>query len=244
MSFSETKQRLWAYQKGISFDESSHTYYYKNRTLTSVTTLVGYNFPKFDAKNVISTKLAEERGITVKELKAEWSAKADMGSKVHSALEKSTYLKLGDPVYANGDRWVDDRHLQGLALLENMVLRQLILYPEFPVYDGTYSVAGTCDLLVWNPETGMIDIYDWKTNDSIMHPEVGYGKFGFGRLSHIKDTNYWHYALQLSTYKYILEKHGFKVGGLYLVHLTDKEYKVIPVPYLSDEVLAVLESNL
>ena len=246
MNFSETKQKLWSYQKGVSFDEGSHTYYYKNRTLTSVTTLVGYNFPKFDAKNVISSRLAEERGISVKELKAEWRAKAELGTAVHNALESACYLSYGDAVYPpeSDSAWVEDRYIGGLKFIEDYKLLNFILFPEFPVFDGEYSVAGTCDLLVWNEATASIDIYDWKTNDSIMHPEAGFGKFGFGRLSHIKDTNFWHYALQLSVYKYILEKHGFKVGSLNLVHLTDKEYKVINVPYLSDEVLAVLESNL
>jgi ATP-dependent exoDNAse (exonuclease V) beta subunit len=245
MNFSETKQKLWSYQKGVSFDEGSHTYYYKNRTLTSVTTLVGYNFPKFDAKNVISSRLAEERGISVKELKEEWRAKAELGTAVHNLMELLCFDN--SPKIDTFNDWVDARFLTGsLFWAENLVIDKgnKILFPEFPVFDGEYSVAGTCDLLVWNEATASIDIYDWKTNDSIMHPEVGFGKFGFGRLSHIKDTNFWHYALQLSVYKYILEKHGFKVGSLNLVHLTDKEYKVINVPYLSDEVLAVLESNL
>jgi hypothetical protein len=205
---------------------------------------VGYNFPKFDAKNSISEKLAAERGITVKELKAEWRAKADLGTQVHNALELCSYLSYGDLVFTTGKEWVDDRYRQGIIFLEANNLHRSILFSEFPVYDGEYSVAGTCDLLVYNPLTESIDIYDWKTNDSIMDPNVDFGKFGFKRLSHIKDTNFWHYALQLSVYKYILEKHGFKCGDLNLVHLTDKEYKVIKVPYLSDEALVVLESNL
>ncbi len=244
MDYSETKQALWSYQKGISFDESSHTYYYKNRTLTSVTTLVGYNFPVFDKNNVISSKLAEKRGITIKELKREWRDKAELGTRVHNALESLCFLTVGSFVESTGSAWCDARVGAGLKFLAEHNVVERIIFPEFPVYDGTYSVAGTCDLLVWNPDTHKIDIYDWKTNDSIMSPHVGFGKSGFGRLAHIKDTNYWHYALQLSVYKYILQKHGFEVGDLNLVHLTDKGYEVINVPYLSDECLIVLESNL
>ena len=244
MDYPETKQKLWQYSKGISFDESSHTYYYKNRTLASVTTLVGYNFPKFDSKNEVSGPLADKRGISVKELKQEWRDKADLGTKVHNELECLVFS--GEHIY-NIDTWVDDRVLQGFNFLSPVLSGNEVfkfLYPEFPVYDGEYSVAGTCDLLVWNPITQKIDIYDWKTNDTIMDESVNFGKFGFGRLSHIPDTNFWKYALQLSVYKYLLEKAGFEVGGLYLVHLTDSDYKVIELPYLSDESLVILESNL
>jgi hypothetical protein len=37
-------------------------------------------------------------------------------------------------------------------------------------------------------------------------------------ILHLPDTNFWHYSLQLNTYKAILEeKYGIVIEGLYLV---------------------------
>ena len=39
-------------------------------------------------------------------------------------------------------------------------------------------------------------------------------------IKHLQDSNYWHYCLQLNTYKALLEKnYGVKVKDLYLVCL-------------------------
>jgi CRISPR/Cas system-associated exonuclease Cas4 (RecB family) len=58
-------------------------------------------------------------------------------------------------------------------------------------------------------------------------------------ISHIPDTNFWHYSLQLNTYKAILEKnYGKKVTKLCLVCLypTQKSYKLFEVPDLKEEI--------
>ncbi|MBK7867502.1 MAG: hypothetical protein IPJ75_11260 [Ignavibacteriales bacterium] len=45
--------------------------------------------------------------------------------------------------------------------------------PELIVFSEELGIAGTVDLLVYNPRTDKYDIYDWKTNKSI--DEYGYG---------------------------------------------------------------------
>ena len=238
MSFNSTYLSLFQYSKGISFDEPSHTYYYKNRTMTSVTTAVGNCFPRFDRGGSISIGLAEKRGITVKELKDEWRHKAELGTKVHNYCEQL----VNNINFISDDPWCSIRVEYAQDFIQESGIKPL--FCEFPVYNGKFSIAGTCDLLTYNAEEDCIDIYDWKTNDSIVGETVKFGKYGFGRLCGIPDTNFWHYALQLSIYKYILQEAGFKVGKLNLVHLTDSGYKVIELPYLSDEALYILESNL
>ena len=60
------------------------------------------------------------------------------------------------------------------------------------------------------------------------------------------DTNYWHYALQLNTYKRIIEdKYNKKVVGMYLVCLhpnnNNKSYQRIPVTELKEEINDLFE---
>ncbi len=242
MSYELTKLELYRYQKGVSFDEPSHTYYYKNRTMTSVTTAVSNCFPRFDRGGNISIELAKKKGITVKELKAQWKAKAELGTEVHSWCEYFVNGCATTPEVYSSEALkyaeIVPEFVKGVFDLSN------VLYAEFPVYNGKFSVAGTCDLLVYDPIEDCIDIYDWKTNDTIYSPGVKFGKYGFDRLCGVPDTNYWHYALQLSVYKYILTQYGFKVGKLRLLHITPESQQVIDLPYLSDEALIVLEMNL
>ena len=68
-------------------------------------------------------------------------------------------------------------------------------------------------------------------------------------ISHIPDTNYWHYALQLNTYKTIIEeKYGKNVTKLCLVCLhpdnKNKSFQLIPVPDLEKEIKELFELRM
>jgi len=63
----------------------------------------------------------------------------------------------------------------------------------------------------------------------------------------LPDSNYWHYALQLNTYRGLIEsKYGKKVKELFLVRLhpdaEDKTYDLIKLPILNDELTHLWES--
>jgi hypothetical protein len=60
----------------------------------------------------------------------------------------------------------------------------------------------------------------------------------------LPDTNYWHYTLQLNIYKYFLENYyGLKITDLCLVilHPDNKNYKLIRLNILEDEVVEMLQ---
>ena len=68
-------------------------------------------------------------------------------------------------------------------------------------------------------------------------------------INHLPDTNYWHYSLQLNTYKMILEhKYGKKVTGLYLVCLHPdnvyKNYQRIEVKVMEKEMIDLYNLRL
>jgi hypothetical protein len=82
-------------------------------------------------------------------------------------------------------------------------------------------------------------LYDWKRCKEIKKTN----SFGDSALpeciNHLPDTNFWHYALQLNTYKAILErKYDKKIEGMYLVilHPSQKSYLRLTVPDLSAEI--------
>ena len=62
------------------------------------------------------------------------------------------------------------------------------------------------------------------------------------------DANFWHYALQLNTYKRLIERKYWKtVTDLYLVRLhtdaEEKNYELIKLPDLSKEIDELFEER-
>jgi hypothetical protein len=116
---------------------------------------------------------------------------------------------------------------------------------EWMVYYEELKLSGSIDMIFENPD-GTIQIYDWKRCQEIKH-EADFGKYALTPcISHLPDTNFWHYALQLNTYKTILEhKYGKIVTDMYLVCLHPdnvyKTYERIKVPSLPTEMEALFQ---
>jgi len=117
---------------------------------------------------------------------------------------------------------------------------------EWMIYDEELRLAGSIDMVYENPD-GSLMIYDWKRAKEIVKA-TGFMKYAVVEcIAHIPDTNFWHYALQLNTYKALLEKnYGKTVTKLALVclHPTKKNFEVIPVPFLVDELKALFALRL
>jgi len=63
-------------------------------------------------------------------------------------------------------------------------------------------------------------------------------------VSYLPDTNFWHYSLQLHTYKAILEsKYGKVVTDLFLVQLHESKpgFEVIKVADMTQELVKLFE---
>jgi hypothetical protein len=108
---------------------------------------------------------------------------------------------------------------------------------EWMIFDEDVRLAGSIDFVTENPD-GTLTIYDWKRCKEIKKTN-SFGEFAITDcIAHLPDTNYWHYALQLNTYKTILErKYAKKVTGLFLVglHPNLPSYQMYTVPFLVQE---------
>ncbi len=91
---------------------------------------------------------------------------------------------------------------------------------EWAVYDWEHKIAGTIDFVGY--QNGEYIIYDWKRSEKVIDNGMPvkinkYGEKGNYPLEHLDNTPYYHYALHLSLYKYILEKnYGMKISDLRL----------------------------
>lgn len=223
----------------ISFDETNHTYIVDGNTLQSVTNIVENCFPKFEAE-LHAKYTAAKLGITPEKVIMMWEQKGkesrELGTVMHQKIEN---------YYQGKDSKEDDSYR-----LFKMFTDKVKLEPyrtEWAVYDTDYNIAGTIDFVDY--QDGKYTIYDWKRSDKIiangMPVKVSkYQEKGLYPLEHLENCAYYHYALQLSLYKFILEKnYDIKVSDLRLgiFHPSyDKPY-VLRVPYLEDEVKTLME---
>jgi ATP-dependent exoDNAse (exonuclease V) beta subunit len=111
---------------------------------------------------------------------------------------------------------------------------------EWCVYNEDLKLSGSIDMIYENPD-GSLSIYDWKRSKEIS-PVNKFNKYAITNcIAHLPDSNFWHYALQLNTYKALIEaKYGMKVKELFLVRLhpnaEDKTYDLIKLPIMRSEI--------
>jgi ATP-dependent exoDNAse (exonuclease V) beta subunit len=171
----------------------------------------------------------------------------ERGTAIHAQLENSMY-EMGANVslkkFGVGGKFVCEKNRNTLDL-ENGV------YPEYLISreskDGILRIAGQIDLLVKHGNE--IIIMDWKTNKKIDL------KGGFNTqtksttkmkypLNTLDDCNYMHYALQLSTYAWMIQQLNpkFVIKDLILVHFDHQgNQTVYHLDYLKDEVERMLK---
>lgn len=225
----------------LHFDEASHTYSVNGKVYKSVTTLVGEYFEQFDA-DYWAVRKAPSLGMTPQQVKDMWTRKGEearqLGTIMHNKIERH-YLGLpnsSDETYRLFEQFTQSHHLSPYRT-------------EWAIYDEDSGIAGTLDFL--NYENGIFTIYDWKRSNKIVVNGIAdknnkWGKRAFSPISHVHDTTYWHYALQVSIYRYILEKnYGINVstGRLAIFHPDYNRPYVVEVPYMRDEVIAILRRH-
>ena len=256
----------------IQFFEEDHKYVITNdpeNKYTSVTTWNHTHFPIFNAnliiKNMMNGKNWKEGhkywGLTAEEIKKQWSNNSSAVSGAGTNLHYEIECFMNNPCaweYKHDD--LHDNYLKELNSKEqkaiewdyfiNFVKDHPELKPyrtEWTIYDEDLKISGSIDMVYENPD-GALSIYDWKRSKEITRIN-NFKKSAINKLiCHMPDSNFWHYALQLNTYKRILErKYGKVVTDLYLVRLhpdaEEKNYELIKLPDLTKEIDELFEER-
>ena len=229
----------------IEFEENKHIYTINGeKNYTSVTTFVHSNFSKFDSDAIITNMMNSKKwqnnkyyGKTKNEIKLLWKKNgqesARLGTKLHYNIES---------FYNNNP--INDNTVE-YTFFENFYNDFSHLTPyrtEWMVYDEELRWAGSIDMVFENSD-GTLQIYDWKRCKEITKTSY-WNKFSLNsKINDIPDTNFWHYALQLNIYKYILEKNYNKiVTELYLVilHPNNSNYIRLSVPNLNNTIFKLV----
>jgi hypothetical protein len=233
----------------IQFEESTHIYtIHGDKSFTSVTTWNHHHFPKFDADKIIKQIISSRKHkddpeykyyqMTAGQILNMWNANRD------GAASSGTNMHYDIECYYNQiDVKNDSIEYQ---YFQNFLKENTHLLPyrtEWTIYHEEWKIAGSVDMVYENPD-GTLLIYDWKRCKEIIKVNPYGGKAMTACIKHLEDTNFWHYSLQLNTYKTIIEeKYGKKVVGLCLVclHPNNDNYQLIEVPFLQQEMIDLFE---
>lgn len=225
----------------ITFEEGPHIYTIDgDSNFMSVTTWNHSHFEHFNADKIIDNMMKSKNwpnskyfGKTKNEIKEGWDKNRDEAATAGTKLHYDIECYYNDVKHTNESK--------EYTYFMNFVKAYPQLKPyrtEWMVWDKQLKFAGSIDMVFENPD-GTLMIYDWKRSKEIKKT-AAYLKFSKTEcIEHIPDTNFWHYSLQLNTYKALLEKnYGKKVTEMYLVCLypENSDYQLWKVPEMQDEI--------
>ena len=205
--------------KDISFEEGPHIYTVLGDRggYTSVTTWNHRHFSEFNSDKIITNILNSKKWDTDSTYKYYKMTRDDINkmwdNNRDQAAQAGTKMHYDIECYYNKQDVVNDSvEFQYFRKFTEDMSDDLKPYrTEWMVYYEELKLSGSIDMIFENPD-GTLQIYDWKRCKEIQH-ETNFGKYATTPcISHLPDTNFWHYALQLNVYKTILEhKYGKQV---------------------------------
>jgi hypothetical protein len=262
----------------IVFNADDHSYRSlddSNIDWISVTTLVSHFKKPFDAKKIAEkvskSKKSKWSGIDPVLIQQIWTNEANrsttLGSWYHDQRESdicalSSMEREGVTIPVFKPTEVKE----GVKLSPSQKLDPGV-YPEHMVYLRSVGICGQSDLV--EVVNGKVNIIDYKTNKEIkMESYVdweGKSEKMLPPIDNLDDCHFYHYALQLSIYMYIILKHNpkLKPGKIFIHHVSFevekednwgypvtkkdangepvlKEVKQIALPYLFEEVQTIM----
>lgn len=235
----------------FKFFEENHHYECKGeRVGISVTRFIEEYCNEFDSQ-AVAERVAIRDNKTIQQVLDEWKQKNQY------ACDKGHLGHLYAQSLWNGENVLDEieKFTNGLETPLDKILDQADnfyrdyqdrlehLADEYVIGSEEYDIASAIDHIFINKLTGCLVLVDYKTNSDI-HKSEKYAKNMKVPLTHLKDFTLNHYYIQLSIYKYLVEKYtNLKFEEMFIVYFSEniENYEIIPVPYLYKEVKNILE---
>ena len=259
MTIEAAKKILHDTFKDFKFFPQDHHYEFKDKRVgISVTSLIGQYENEFDKKN-IARAVANKEGKNVTDVLKEWQYKADFACRKGSTCHEFAQTRWSKEPYELDKFDESEEYLNAVLKIQRQAVNFYEDYKdifehiadELIVGSEEFNIASAIDHLFVNKLTGGLVLIDYKTNSILK----GYNDDGKSNryakpmkvpLNHIKDITLNHYYLQLSIYKYLIEKYtSLKVDEMFIVYFTENNdnYEIIEIPYLEKEVKQILENR-
>ena len=243
----------------FKFFPSDHHYEcYDERVGISVTRLIEEYCNEFNAEE-IAEKVAARDKKTTQEVLLEWSYKNEF-----ACIKGSNCHDYAQCLWSKDDFTYDPFDNSPQFIQANKIIQQQAenfkfdfdgiiehLAAEYVVGSEEYDIASAIDHLFINVKTGGLILVDYKTNSYLGGynddgKQEKYAKSMKVPLHHLKDLTINHYYIQLSIYKFLVEKYtNLKIENMFIVYMSEniQNYQIIKTPYLKDEVVKILENR-
>lgn len=247
-----------------TFHEDSHTYTYvdkngEEKTIGISTTQFIHSFSEPFDEDKMSKIIARRDGLTQQQVLDQWAFNRELaceyGTLAHLYLE---CLWMNYPFLYDKNKIVEkfgydpvtpkfEAIKPALQKFYDIFKERLeIIGAEVVIASEDYDIGGSIDLLAYSKKLKAIIIIDNKSNKEIKKESYRDTKM-LTPLSHIPDSNYWHYSLQGAIYKRILEKEtGLKVSErkfLIWFDYENKKFQIIECANLDEEAKIILEGR-
>lgn len=245
--------------KDFKFYPQDHHYEFKGKRVgISVTSLISQYENEFDKEN-IARAVASKDSKSVTDVLKEWQYKADFACRKGSTCHEFAQSRWSKEPYELDKFDESEEYLNAVIKIQKQAVNFYEDYKdvfehiadELIVGSEEFDIASAIDHLFVNKLTGGLVLVDYKTNSILK----GYNDNGKSNryakpmkvpLNHIKDITLFHYYIQLSIYKYIIEKYtNLKVDEMFIVYFSENNdnYEIIEIPYLKKEVIKILENR-
>ena len=259
MNAEDMKKVLTDTFKEFKFFEKDHHYEFKDKRVgISVTRLIGQYENEFDKYNIASMVANRDKKDITQVLK-EWQYKADFACTKGSTCHEFAQTRWTKEPYVL-DKFDDsDEYLNAVLKIQKQAVNFYedykdvfeSLFAELVVGSEEFDIASAVDHLFYNKLTGGLVLVDYKTNSILKGynddgKNTKYAKKMKFPLNNLKDITLEHYHLQLSIYKYLIEKYtNLKVDEMFIVYFSEniENYEIIEIPYLKEEVEKILENR-
>ena len=252
MKSDEIKKELEKFND-FKFFKEDHHYEFKGKKIgISVTSLIEQYANEFDAQ-LIAEKSAAKENKTVQQILNEWKYKNEF-----SCRKGSTCHEYVQSLWSK-EQWIYDEFDKTIQYKDavNKIKKQAEnfyndykeilehIYDEFIIGSEEYDIASAVDHLFLNKTNNHLVLIDYKTNSDI-HKSEKYAKLMKVPLQDLKDFTLNHYFIQLSIYKFIIEKYtNLIIDEMYIIYMSEnaKNYEIIEIPYLKKQVIKILENR-
>jgi len=238
----------------ISFDPIPHIYNNLSNNSqfhSSVTSFVKRFFPSFESKQdgILKSLVAKNFNnksskyfqLNEQQIKDLWNvdkiSAASKGTLLHASIEYyfNDQSHLINPDILSSTEW--SYFLNFLSFNKHLTPYRT----EWEIFDPDADLAGSIDM-VFKDSSGLFHIYDWKRSKEIKLFSFN-NESALDPINHIPNSNYWHYALQLNIYKYILQKnYDIIIDKLHIVvfHENFNNFLDYELPCLQNEVKSMM----
>ncbi len=255
MTLAEVKKELEIFNK-FKFFKGDHHYECNGKKIgTSVTRLIEEYSNPFNQEE-IAEKVAIRDNKSISEVLEEWEYKNKF------ACEKgSTCHEYAQSIWSHEEynELLFDESIEYLTAVNKIQNQAMSFWKDFKnkfthikdeqlVGSEEYDICSAVDHLFLDKK-GNVWLIDYKTNSILKgynddEKNRRYTKNMMIPLQDIKDDALHHYFIQLSIYKYLIEKYtNIKIYKTMIVYMSEniENYELVETPYLEEEVKKILE---